>query len=58
MHVNGCIISECANLDVILGVQSLNKTGETVEETICCCSLEASSRARERKSRFKDPFTQ
>lgn len=32
--------SVCANLDVILGVQSSDKTGETVKETICCSSLE------------------
>lgn len=33
---------ECvsANLDVILGVQSLDETGETVKETIRCSSLE------------------
>lgn len=36
----------CANLDVILGVQSLDKTGETVKETIRCSSLEG-ARGRE-----------
>lgn len=29
-----------ANLDIILGVQPLDKTGETVKETIRCSSLE------------------
>lgn len=51
--LNAAIVQRCvyarAHLDVILSVQSLDKTGEAMKEPICCSSLEG-GRGRERKS--------
>lgn len=44
-YVGLCV---CANLDVFIRVQSLDKIGETVKETICCSSLKG-GRGRERE---------